>query len=208
MFILSLSLKVRLPEQIHVILKPSTSLPSLTTRPITSESLFKHTLETTDVLRREYLDRQCLAVEALDKCLVMIQQEKEAQVLDFRRCCQLKEEILSNLTNMRFKYDQVYEKQMDLSQRAESLVTSLSRVQPLLSESETKMKNQLLVIQKNLDLYRSSLKELNSRREYQMKVMSRPLTLVSQSPTPDTHSPQDNMFRQEVKEVKKSLQVQ
>ena len=157
-------------EKLDVILKRKLSLPLSSQGASSSDNILKHILQTKEILKREYLERQLLAIEALDKCLALVRQEKEDQSQDLRCCQEQQQALLIRINATKSKYDAAYERQKQLSDRVERVVSSLNHIQPSLSESEVEMKDQLLDVKENIEIYKNSLRELNVRREYQEKV--------------------------------------
>lgn len=156
--------------QVTQVLQRNRSLPQLQ-QPATSEQLLRHVLEVSEILRTEFIDKQCLAMEAMDKCLQMVQDEKQNQLSDLNKCDSQKDDLIAAVRNMSHKLDTIQIRQNELTDRVESVLKKTCTTQPQLSKQEKEMKAELMKLQKICIQGRNSLNQLQERHQYQTQAI-------------------------------------
>jgi len=166
-----------------------------------------------DIIRKDHVERHILASKALDNVLGLYLKEKESQTKELEHLSQQRDALVEQIKGTRMLYEKALEGQNSLSDRTEAILSFFRDIQPCLSQSEISMRRQLESIQESLSLYRISLRELESRKDYQDKAKR----AVKQSSASTTQGPppneaplqhQDQVFKKEVEDVKKALEQQ
>lgn len=152
--------------------RPLPKIKSATGKPASSEQLLEYALEVNEVLRAEYTQKQCLAMEAIEKCTRMIQEERRNQLQDLEKCTQEKESLIRSLQQTQSKFDEIQQRQAAFSQRIESIQHSLDKIQPPLSQDEVAMRADLEGVQRKCVQYMRSLQELQERHQFQANAVT------------------------------------
>ena len=182
----------------RLLLRRRTLASLKTERPVTSEQLLEYALQASEVLRVEFAEKQCLAMQAVDKCLLLIREERRNQMTDLEKCCDIRKSLSAAAIQTSDKLEAAQRRQDDLSARVEAVLRRLKGLQPGLSKAEQEMRSQLESVQRDCGLYANSLREIRERQEFQQKVM----TSAEGEVTSRTLAPED------VRRLEKALDVQ
>lgn len=153
------------------ILKRRRPIPTIKS-PESSENLLKYALEVHEILRAEFTEKQCLAMEAIEKCFRLIQEERRRQLSDLDRCKNEKDALILNVQQSQSKLDAIQCRQNDLTKRIAIILKSCKTNQPQLSQDEMRMRKDLEDMQQKCVQYQRSLTELTARHRFQTNAMS------------------------------------
>jgi len=158
---------------ISQILKRTMNAPLLKSEankePIKEES-FQLLLNTTELLRQEYLLKMETAAEIMSKRIKSLINSKNMQMEEIEKCFLQKSTVLDNISAISKKYDTCLENQEKLSSRIEQVLRYLQNCQNHLSESELMVKQSLYDLQESLKTYKDTFSQIQLKFDYQQEI--------------------------------------
>ncbi|XP_022109668.1 nuclear pore complex protein Nup88-like isoform X2 [Acanthaster planci] len=149
---------------------------------LSPEESFDLVCSATKVLREEYISKQDLARDDIEKRVKILQQQKELQKTDLQDCNRLKEEIHNQAQQIAFRHDDALEKQQDLLERVGAALHALQGQLPVLSEAEQNLQKEMTDMEQKVEQLKDSLKKVKLKDEYRRKKMQE-LDKKEQSPS-------------------------
>ena len=137
--------------------------------PIKEES-FQLLLNTTELLRQEYLLKMETAAEIMSKRIKSLINSKNMQMEEIEKCFLQKSTVLDNISAISKKYDTCLENQEKLSSRIEQVLRYLQNCQNHLSESELMVKQSLYDLQESLKTYKDTFSQIQLKFDYQQEI--------------------------------------
>ncbi|XP_033628379.1 nuclear pore complex protein Nup88-like [Asterias rubens] len=159
------------PFQHHIrkILQREVSHPILKGSSKTSLSLkesFELVQSATRVLREEYIIKQDLARDEIEKRVKILQQQKEQQQSDLAESARLKVEIKGKAEEIAVRHDDVVEKQKQLMKRVVSVLHTMHGQLPVLSEAEQSLQREMNEMQDKMEQLQNALQQVRVKDEY------------------------------------------
>ncbi|XP_015792387.1 nuclear pore complex protein Nup88 [Tetranychus urticae] len=155
---------------INQILKRSMNAPHIKSEsnkePSKSDCL-QMLLNTTDILRKEYIARMEKATEVLVKRASTLIANKKLQLEEIEKLSSEKDSIISDINATSIKFDETLERQEKLSQRVERILESMQSHQNHLSEAERTCQKELDEISQSIDRYCNRLDQVRLKFKYQ-----------------------------------------
>jgi chromosome segregation ATPase len=175
--------KIDFSDYMNQILRRTSSVPSLQSKrdeDVKPEQLLQLVLNTTEVLKQEYVQKQQLATKAVEKRVKALNNEKRVQLEELSRCLADKEQLIDTIKHISSKYDEAIHRQQGLSDRLEAVLEKLHQTQPTLSDAEKSMKTELLLMKDKLKAFRDGMNQVESKHLYQKQNISeaRPLNTL------------------------------
>jgi chromosome segregation ATPase len=187
--------KIEFAEHIIEMLKRRTNIPTLKSNKeesATSEELLQLVLNTTEVLKQEYLQKQELAAKTLGKRTKALNSEMQVQQDEVAKCLRDEQQLIDGIKQLTSKHEHAQDRQERLTARLDKLLDKLLQTQPGLSEAELTMKTQLLQLIGNLTDYRNGMEQIESKYTYQADTISKT-------------APQDRLVQQRSSTAKSQL---
>lgn len=135
----------------------------------------------TQVFREQYILKQNLAKEEIQRRVELLQQQKETQSEDLNKCEKERAELQKTAKDLAEKYEEAKEKQEDIMNRMRKVLHSFHSQLPVLSDSERDMKKELQLIPDQLRHLGNAIKQVTMKKDYQQRKMEKVLT--PQKPT-------------------------
>ncbi|OCT95176.1 hypothetical protein XELAEV_18012860mg [Xenopus laevis] len=127
----------------------------------------------TQVFREEYLLKQDLANEEIQRRVKLLIAQKEKQLEDLRYCREERKSLTETAERLAEKFEEAKEKQEDLINRLKRILRSFHTQLPVLSESERDMKKELQATNQQLQQLGNSINQVNRKMSYQEKQMEK-----------------------------------
>ncbi|XP_038054719.1 nucleoporin 88-like [Patiria miniata] len=175
------------PFQSHIrkILQRNVSNPILKGSSKTSLSP-KESLElicsATKVLREEYIIKQDLARDEIEKRVKILQQQKEQQKADLQDGNKLKIDIQNQAEEIASRYSDAQDKQEQLMDRVGAVLHALQSQLPVLSEAEQSLQREMTDLEQKLEKLKDSFAQVKVKDEYRKKKIQEQ-SQKSQSPS-------------------------
>lgn len=155
---------------INQILKRSMNAPHIKSEsnkePSKSDCL-QMLLNTTDILRKEYIARMEKVTEILIKRASTLMANKKLQLEEIEKLSSEKDAIIADINETSSKFDETLERQEKLSQRVEKILESMQAHQNHLSEAERTCQKELDEISQSIDRYHNRLDQVRLKFKYQ-----------------------------------------
>lgn len=124
-------------------------------------------LNTTDILRKEYIARMEKATEILIKRASTLVSNKKLQLEEIGKLSKEKDSIISSIKETSVKFDETLERQEKLSHRVEKILETVQTRQNHLSEAERTCQKELNEISSTINSYRNRLDQVQLKYKYQ-----------------------------------------
>uniref|UniRef100_A0AAV2J773 Nucleoporin 88 n=1 Tax=Knipowitschia caucasica TaxID=637954 RepID=A0AAV2J773_KNICA len=121
----------------------------------------------TQVFREEYILKQDMAREELQKRVKLLTGQKNKQLEELVLCREEKKSLRETAERLADKYEDAKYRQETIMNRAKKVLGSLQNQLPILSSSEKDMKKELQSISDQLKNLDNSIKQVNMKMEYQ-----------------------------------------
>ncbi|KAJ0021903.1 hypothetical protein NQD34_009393 [Periophthalmus magnuspinnatus] len=121
----------------------------------------------TQVFREEYILKQDMAREELQKRVKLLTGQKKKQLEELVLCREEKKSLRETAERLADKYEDAKYRQETIMNRVKKVLSSLQNQLPILSSSEKDMKKELQSITDQLKNLDNSIKQVNMKMEYQ-----------------------------------------
>ncbi|KAG8451947.1 hypothetical protein GDO86_003947 [Hymenochirus boettgeri] len=138
-----------------------------------SEECLQLLSRATQVFREEYLLKQDLARQEIQRRVKLLIAQKEKQLEDLQYCKEEKKSLTEMAERLAEKFEEAKEKQEDLINRLKGILRSFHTQLPALSESERDMKKELQTIQQQLPQLGNAIQQVQKKLSYQEKKMEK-----------------------------------
>ncbi|XP_078230212.1 nuclear pore complex protein Nup88 isoform X5 [Callithrix jacchus] len=135
----------------------------------------------TQVFREQYILKQDLAKEEIQRRVKLLCEQKKKQLEDLNYCREERKSLREMAERLADKYEEAKEKQEDIMNRMKKVLHSFHSQLPVLSDSERDMKKELQLIPDQLRHLGNTIKEVTMKKDYQQRKMEKVLSL--QKPT-------------------------
>ncbi|XP_060594751.1 nucleoporin 88-like [Ruditapes philippinarum] len=157
-------------ERIRKILQKKTSNPLLksgSNTQMSQQECFQLLSRATQVFREEYIQKQDLARQEIERRVDMYKVQRSQQEDDIQELQESRNILSNNAEQLAVSCEECKEKSEEILTRIENVMRKLQARIPFLSEAERSMKRELENIEDRLETYQRSLKQLEVKREYQ-----------------------------------------
>uniref|UniRef100_G3QJU4 Nucleoporin 88 n=1 Tax=Gorilla gorilla gorilla TaxID=9595 RepID=G3QJU4_GORGO len=135
----------------------------------------------TQVFREQYILKQDLAKEEIQRRVKLLCDQKKKQLEDLSYCREERKSLREMAERLADKYEEAKEKQEDIMNRMKKVLHSFHSELPVLSDSERDMKKELQLIPDQLRHLGNAIKQVTMKKDYQQQKMEKVLSL--QKPT-------------------------
>ncbi|XP_069470703.1 nuclear pore complex protein Nup88 [Ambystoma mexicanum] len=125
----------------------------------------------TQVFREEYILKQDLAREEIQRRVKFLTGQKTKQLEDLSNCREERKSLRETAERLADKYEDAKEKQEDIMYRMKKVLRSFHSQLPVLSDSERDMKKELQMVNDQLEHLGTAIKQVKMKMEYQQKQM-------------------------------------
>ncbi|KAM6969732.1 nucleoporin 88 [Aplochiton taeniatus] len=127
----------------------------------------------TQVFREEYILKQDMAREEMQRRVKLLTGQKNTQLEDLALCREERKSLTESAERLADKYEDAKYRQEVLMNRVKQVLGSLRSQLPVLSDSEKDMKKELQTINDQLRHLNNGIKQVNIKKEYQKKQMDK-----------------------------------
>ncbi|XP_008060106.1 nuclear pore complex protein Nup88 isoform X5 [Carlito syrichta] len=135
----------------------------------------------TQVFREQYILKQDLAKEEIQRRVKLLCDQKKKQLEDLNYCREERKSLREMAERLADKYEEAKEKQEDIMNRMKKVLHSFHSQLPVLSDSERDMKKELQLIPDQLRHLNNAIKQVTMKKDYQQQKLEKVLSL--QKPT-------------------------
>ncbi|XP_054565733.1 nuclear pore complex protein Nup88 isoform X6 [Eptesicus fuscus] len=135
----------------------------------------------TQVFREQYILKQDLAKEEIQRRIKLLCDQKKKQLEDLNYCREERKSLREMAERLADKYEEAKEKQEDITNRMKKVLHSFHSQLPVLSDSERDMKKELQLIPDQLRHLGNAIKQVTMKKDYQQRKMEK--VLSPQKPT-------------------------
>ncbi|XP_029069092.1 nuclear pore complex protein Nup88 isoform X2 [Monodon monoceros] len=135
----------------------------------------------TQVFREQYILKQDLAKEEIQRRVKLLCDQKKKQLEDLNYCREERKSLREVAERLADKYEEAKEKQEDIMTRMKKVLHSFHCQLPVLSDSERDMKKELQLIPDQLRHLGNAIKQVTMKKDYQQRKMEK--VLSPQKPT-------------------------
>ncbi|XP_036692848.1 nuclear pore complex protein Nup88 isoform X2 [Balaenoptera musculus] len=135
----------------------------------------------TQVFREQYILKQDLAKEEIQRRVKLLCDQKKKQLEDLNYCREERKSLREMAERLADKYEEAKEKQEDIMTRMKKVLHSFHSQLPVLSDSERDMKKELQLIPDQLRHLGNAIKQVTMKKDYQQRKMEK--VLSPQKPT-------------------------
>nr|XP_058902687.1 nuclear pore complex protein Nup88 isoform X3 [Kogia breviceps] len=135
----------------------------------------------TQVFREQYILKQDLAKEEIQRRVKLLCDQKKKQLEDLNYCREERKSLREMAERLADKYEEAKEKQEDIMIRMRRVLHSFHSQLPVLSDSERDMKKELQLIPDQLRHLGNAIKQVTMKKDYQQRKMEK--VLSPQKPT-------------------------
>ncbi|XP_058561334.1 nuclear pore complex protein Nup88 isoform X2 [Neofelis nebulosa] len=128
---------------------------------------------TTQVFREQYVLKQDLAKEEIQRRVRLLCDQKKKQLGDLSYCREERKSLREMAERLADKYEEAKEKQEDLTNRMQTVLHSFRAQLPVLSDSERDMKKELQLIPEQLRHLGNAIKQVTVKKDYQQRKMEK-----------------------------------
>uniref|UniRef100_A0A8C6SCM4 Nucleoporin 88 n=1 Tax=Neogobius melanostomus TaxID=47308 RepID=A0A8C6SCM4_9GOBI len=146
---------------------PGLGSSPLSTNPIVLKECLQLLSRATQVFREEYILKQDMAREELQKRVKLLRGQKNKQLEELALCREEKKSLREAAERLADKYEDAKYRQETITNRVKKVLGSLQNQLPILSSSEKDMKKELQSINDQLKNLDNSIKQVNMKMEYQ-----------------------------------------
>ncbi|XP_024287658.1 nucleoporin 88 [Oncorhynchus tshawytscha] len=130
----------------------------------------------TQVFREEYILKQDIAREEMQRRVKLLTGQKNKQLEDLALCREERKSLRESAELLADKYEDAKYRQEATMNRVKQVLGSLRSQLPVLSDSEKDMKKELQTINDQLRHLGNGIKQVNMKKEYQKKQMDKGLS--------------------------------
>ncbi|XP_077602899.1 nuclear pore complex protein Nup88 [Crocuta crocuta] len=130
----------------------------------------------TQVFREQYILKQDLAKEEIQRRVKLLCDQKKKQLEDLSYCREERKSLREMAERLADKYEEAREKQEDLTNRMRAVLHSFRAQLPVLSDSERDMKKELQLIPEQLRHLGNAIKQVTMKKDYQQRKMEKLLS--------------------------------
>nr|XP_002131376.1 nuclear pore complex protein Nup88 [Ciona intestinalis] len=163
-------------DHIKAMLKRDVSQPIIRSgshhQPMSERECLQVVTRATQVLRDEYMLKQKLARNAINKRVKLLVDLKEHQIDELQQLEEQKEMLTDNAEMLANKYEDCKERQEELVGRLEDVVRRIKDRDPVLSKAEHEMSKELKLMKDKLWQVDNRIKQLKIKQEYQEDKLS------------------------------------
>ncbi|KAJ7309044.1 hypothetical protein JRQ81_008334 [Phrynocephalus forsythii] len=127
----------------------------------------------TQVFREEYILKQDLAREEIQRRVKLLREQKKKQLEDLGHCREERKSLREMAERLADKYEEAKEKQEDIVNRMKKVLRNFHSQLPVLSDSEKDMKKELQAIQEQLRHLGNAIKQVKMKKDYQQRKMEK-----------------------------------
>ncbi|KAG5844344.1 hypothetical protein ANANG_G00161500 [Anguilla anguilla] len=127
----------------------------------------------TQVFREEYILKQDLAREEMQRRVKLLNGQKKKQLEDLALCREDSKSLRESAERLASKYEDAKDQQEATMNRVKRVLSSLRSQLPVLSDSEKDMRKELQTINDQLRHLDNGIKQVNMKMEYQKKQMEK-----------------------------------
>uniref|UniRef100_A0A8D1U2G1 Nucleoporin 88 n=1 Tax=Sus scrofa TaxID=9823 RepID=A0A8D1U2G1_PIG len=135
----------------------------------------------TQVFREQYILKQDLAKEEIQRRVKLLCDQKRKQLEDLSYCREERKSLREMAERLADKYEEAKEKQEDIMNRMKKVLHSFHSQLPVLSDSERDMKKELQLIPDQLRHLGNAIRQVTMKKDYQQRKMEK--VLSPQKPT-------------------------
>lgn len=163
--------QVNFIQHVNQILKRTASAPLLksNSNQFDSQKSLQLLLTTIEIIKKEYIKKYELAVQAIQGRAKALIKHKQVQMEEIKNCYQEKDKLILTMEELANKYDEALKKQDSLSQRIDMILQCLNEQLPALSEAEIELRDKLKQIKTLLNSHSNKLEQVQIKHEYQQK---------------------------------------
>ncbi|MEQ2270644.1 Nucleoporin 88 [Xenotaenia resolanae] len=130
----------------------------------------------TQVFREEYIMKQDMAREEMQRRVKLLTGQKSKQVEELALCREEKKSLTEAAERLADKYEDAKYRQEALMNRVKKVLSSLQSQLPILSNSEKDMKKELQSISDQLKHLDNCIRQVNMKMEYQKKQVDKDMS--------------------------------
>ncbi|XP_038615741.1 nuclear pore complex protein Nup88 isoform X2 [Tachyglossus aculeatus] len=130
----------------------------------------------TQVFREEYILKQDLAREEIQRRVKLLCGQKKKQLEDLSYCREERKSLRETAERLADKYEEAKEKQEDIMNRMKKVLYNFHCQLPVLSDSERDMKKELLMVLDQLCHLGNAIKQVTMKKDYQQQKMGKGLS--------------------------------
>ncbi|KAJ8783795.1 hypothetical protein J1605_008838 [Eschrichtius robustus] len=130
----------------------------------------------TQVFREQYILKQDLAKEEIQRRVKLLRDQKKKQLEDLSYCREERKSLREMAERLADKYEEAKEKQEDIMTRMKKVLHSFHSQLPVLSDSERDMKKELQLIPDQLRHLGNAIKQVTMKKDYQQRKMEKVLS--------------------------------
>lgn len=163
--------QVNFIQHVNQILKRTASAPLLksNSNQFDSQKCLQLLLTTIEIIKKEYIKKYELAVQAIQGRAKALIKHKQVQMEEIKNCYQEKDKLIITMEELANKYDEALKKQDSLSQRIDIILQCLNEQLPALSEAEIELRDKLKQIKTLFNSHSNKLEQVQIKHEYQQK---------------------------------------
>lgn len=165
---------VHFSQHVSQILKRDVKPIALPKKPnagdIPDQELLQLTLTATESLKKEYINKQSVALEVISKRVEQLERERNRQEEEIARHASERKDIIDKVTALNEKYESTLSRQRELVERVDELLINIDKKQPM-SEAEYKMKADVEEMKDRVTDYRNNLLVVQGKHVYQGAIM-------------------------------------
>uniref|UniRef100_A0A8C6KQ50 Nucleoporin 88 n=1 Tax=Nothobranchius furzeri TaxID=105023 RepID=A0A8C6KQ50_NOTFU len=130
----------------------------------------------TQVFREEYILKQDMACEEMQRRVKLLREQKNKQQEEFTLCREEKKTLREAAERLADKYEDAKYRQETIMNRVKKVLCSLQSQLPILSNSEKDMKKELQTINDQLKHLDNCIRQVNMKMEYQQKQVDKDMS--------------------------------
>ncbi|XP_047563596.1 nuclear pore complex protein Nup88 isoform X3 [Lutra lutra] len=130
----------------------------------------------TQVFREQYVLKQDLAKEEIQRRVRLLCDQKQKQLEDLSHCREERKNLREMAERLADKYEEAKEKQEDLMNRMKTVLHRVHAQLPVLSDRERDMRRELQRIPEQLRHLGRAIKQVTMKKDYQQRKMARALS--------------------------------
>ncbi|XP_032177736.1 nuclear pore complex protein Nup88 isoform X1 [Mustela erminea] len=130
----------------------------------------------TQVFREQYVLKQDLAKEEIQRRVRLLCDQKQKQLEDLNHCREERKNLREMAERLADKYEEAKEKQEDLMNRMKMVLHRVHAQLPVLSDRERDMRRELQRIPEQLRHLGRAIKQVTMKKDYQQRKMARALS--------------------------------
>ncbi|KAL4224419.1 ribosomal small subunit export from nucleus [Mactra antiquata] len=187
--------------RIRRILQKNVSSPLIrtgTNTDMSQQECFQLLSRATQIFREEYIQKQDLARQELQRRVGILKEQKSLQVEDLNQLQSSRNILSDKAEQLAVSLDDCTVKQKQLLRRLENIMRKLQSRVPFLSKAERSMKQELETIHERLAVLKRSLEQVQVRKDYQQSQIKQSMRI--NQPSPVLKKNQMSQLRQVIKQ--------